>query len=41
MDGEYVDDGWLMWQFIKSTDQHKEYELFKSALVEVEFDLHR
>ena len=40
-DGELVNTGWLMWEFIKSTEQVDEFNLFKSALIKESFTVHR
>ena len=37
-EGEWGDFSWLTYEFIKSTNQVKEFELFKSALIEEELD---
>lgn len=39
VDGEFVTGSWFMWQFIKSTEQIKEYKLFKLALIKKELNL--
>jgi hypothetical protein len=37
-DGRFCDEHRLLLDFIKDTEQVKEYELYKSALVEEEFE---
>ena len=40
-DGDLVTERYLMWEFIKSTEQTEEYILFKLALSKTEKDLKR
>lgn len=36
----WVTEEWLMWEFIKSTERAKEFELFKEALISKKEQIH-
>ena len=38
-DGEYGDFSWLTFEFIKSIDMVKEFDLFKQAIIKEEIDV--